>query len=149
LDLIPGPLPVPTPLFTKIDDTLAGQLGELLAQRVMEARNRESTVEQVSIEEFCRMDIRTGVIRAVEAVPKSKKLLRLEVDIGGEVRQIVGGIAQFYNASDLLGKTVVVLVNLKPAKIFGIESYGMILAAGDAASLLVPLNQVKPGTKIR
>ncbi|MDD1724471.1 MAG: methionine--tRNA ligase, partial [Methanospirillum sp.] len=74
---------------------------------------------------------------------------KLMVDIGGEVRQIVSGIAQFHKPEDLVGKSVVVLTNLKPAKIFGIESNGMILAAGDDASLLTPATQVPPGTKIR
>ncbi|MFZ1897496.1 MAG: methionine--tRNA ligase, partial [Methanoregula sp.] len=79
----------------------------------------------------------------------SSKLLKLQVDIGGETRQIVSGIAQFYKSSELVGKGVIVLTNLAPAKIFGVESNGMILAAGDAASLLTPERPVEPGTKIR
>jgi len=71
------------------------------------------------------------------------------VDIGTETRQIVSGISQFYKPADLVGKTVVVLVNLKTAKIFGIESRGMVLTAGDRASLLVPETPIEPGTKIR
>ena len=86
---------------------------------------------------------------AAESIPKSSKLLKLQVDIGGETRQIVSGIAPFYKPEELVGKDVIVLTNLAPAKIFGVESNGMILAAGDAASLLTPLKPVEPGTKIR
>jgi methionyl-tRNA synthetase len=71
------------------------------------------------------------------------------VDIGIEKRQIVAGMQQFYKPDELVGKDVVVVTNLAPAKIFGVESNGMVLAAGDAASLLVPLKPVEPGTKIR
>lgn len=148
-DLAAGDLPSPRPLFAKLDDALIAELTDLLGRRVKEASMKESGMEQVSIEEFCRMDIRTGIIRSAEAVPKSKKLLKLQVDIGGETRQVVSGIAQFYRPEELVGRSVTVLVNLKPAKIFGLESNGMILAAGDNASLLVPSNPVDPGTKIR
>jgi len=71
------------------------------------------------------------------------------VDIGDEVRQIVAGMAQFTSPDEITGKSVVVVTNLQPAKIFGIESNGMILAAGDEASLLMPEKDVAPGTKIR
>jgi methionyl-tRNA synthetase len=82
-------------------------------------------------------------------VPKSNKLLKLQVDIGDDVRQIVAGMAQFTSPEEITGKSVVVVVNLQPATIFGIESNGMILAAGDEASLLRPEKEVEPGTKIR
>ena len=103
----------------------------------------------ISIEEFAKVEMKTGIVRAAEAIPKSSKLLKLQVDIGGETRQIVSGIAQFYKPEELVGQNVIVLTNLAPAKIFGVESNGMILAAGDAASLLTPLKTVEPGTKIR
>ena len=86
---------------------------------------------------------------SAEPVPKSSKLLKLQVGFGSETRQIVSGIAQFYSPEQLVGRSVTVVMNLKPAKIFGIESDGMILAAGDTASLLVPLAPVDPGTRIR
>ncbi|MEN6611234.1 MAG: methionine--tRNA ligase subunit beta, partial [Methanoregulaceae archaeon] len=144
-------LPAPKPLFEKIDDTLIASLEALLKKRVeaAEMKAARETIPMITIEDFARMDIRTGKVLAAEAVPKSAKLLKLSVDIGGEARQIVSGIAQFYTPEELVGKEVVVLANLKPAKIFGIESNGMILAAGDAASLLMPLKTVEPGTKIR
>jgi methionyl-tRNA synthetase len=103
----------------------------------------------ITIEEFAKVEMKTGIVLAAEAIPKSGKLLKLQVDIGGETRQIVSGISQFYKPDELVGQNVVVLTNLAPAKIFGVESNGMILAAGDAASLLTPLKMVEPGTKIR
>ena len=78
-----------------------------------------------------------------------KKLYKLIVDLGGEKRQVVSGIAQFYKPEELVGKDVALIANLAPAKIFGVESRGMILAAGDEASLLVPLRPVRPGTPVR
>jgi methionyl-tRNA synthetase len=73
----------------------------------------------------------------------------LQVDIGNEKRQIVAGMQQFYKPEELVGRDVIVVTNLAPVKIFGIESNGMILAAGDSASLLVPLKPVDPGSRIR
>jgi methionyl-tRNA synthetase len=103
----------------------------------------------ISIDDFAKVEMKTGRVLAAEAIPKSSKLLKLQVDIGGETRQIVSGIAQFYKPDELVGKDVVVLTNLAPAKIFGVESNGMILAAGDTASLLAAQKPVEPGTKIR
>ena len=83
----------------------------------------------ITIEDFQKLDIRIGKVIKAERIPGSKKLLKLEVSIGNEVRQIVAGIAEMYKPEDLIGKKVVVLVNLQPKKIFGIESQGMLLAA--------------------
>ena len=144
------PLPVPYPVFEKLDDSQIAELDRLLMHRVGEANKKESKVtENISIEDFCRMDIRIGRIISSEPVPKSSKLLKLIVDIGTENRQIVAGIAPFYKPDDLIGKEVAVLVNLAPATIFGVQSNGMILAAGDTASLLVPVREVEPGAKIQ
>jgi len=143
------PLPSPKPLFEKLDDTLIAELDALLGKRVEEASRKPVKQDIITIEEFSRIEIRIGKVISAENVPKSKKLLKLQVDLGTEQRQIVSGIAQFYDPAELAGKLVVVLTNLAPATIFGIESNGMILAAGDSASLLVPLREVEPGTKIR
>ena len=149
LGLTPGKLEPPKPLFEKIDDTLLNELDTLLASRVLAAGKPQEKIPEISIDDFSKLDIRTGTIISAEAVPKSSKLLKLQVDLGTETRQIVSGISQFYNPAELVGKTVVVLVNLKTAKIFGIESRGMVLAAGDHASLLKPETPVEAGTKIR
>jgi len=148
-DLPAGVLPAPRPLFPKLEDAFISEMDALLRKRVEEAGKKAKKTETVSIEEFSRLDIRTGRILAAEPVPKSSKLLKLQVDIGEETRQIVAGIAPFYTTAELVGTPVVVVVNLQPAKIFGVESRGMLLAAGEHASLLVPKKEVPPGTKIR
>ena len=140
---------VPVPLFVKMEDTQISELDALLRKRVAEANRKMEKTPTVSFEEFQRLEIRTGRVLSAEPVPKSNKLLKLLVDIGTEKRQIVAGMQQFYPPGELVGKDVVVVVNLAPAKIFGVESNGMVLAAGDAASLLVPLKPVEPGSKIR
>jgi len=142
-------IPVPKPLFAKMDENQIAELDALLQRRVAEANRKMEKIPTVSFEEFQKLEIRTGRVLAAEQVPKSNKLLRLEVDIGSETRQIVAGMQQFYKPEELVGKDVVVVTNLAPSKIFGVESNGMILAAGDQASLLVPLKPVEPGTKIR
>jgi methionyl-tRNA synthetase len=104
---------------------------------------------EITIDEFSKLDLRVGKIIEAEPIPKSNKLLRIQVNIGSEIRQIVSGIASFYEPKDLIGKNVVVICNLKPAQLMGVSSCGMILAAGDKASLLTPISDVAPGTKIK
>ena len=89
--------------------------------------------------------------RSNNPIKGSKKLLKLKVDIGGEIRQVVAGIAESCPKEELVGSQVVVLVNLKPAKLFGIESQAMLLAADQAGSavLLRPTKPVETGTKVR
>jgi len=148
-DIPARPLMAPHPVFQKLEDSFIREMDELLQERVKIAEDRGKTSDTISIEEFSRLDIRTGKVVAAEPVQKSQKLLKLQVDIGSEVRQVIAGIAPFYKPGDIVGKNVVVIVNLQPARIFGLESRGMILAAGDTASLLVPWRDVPPGTKIR
>ena len=102
-------------------------------------------------EEFCKMDLRIGKIIKVEPVPQSRNLVKMAIDIGGETRQAVAGIAQHYLPKDLEGKYVAVIANLQPKKMFGIESDVMILAAEDekTISILMPDRPVKAGSKIR
>ena len=87
---------------------------------------------RISIDEFAKVELRVGRVVTAEAVRKSKKLVRLEVDDGGGVRQIVAGIARAYEPETLVGRHVVFVANLQPAKLMGIESNGMVLAALDA-----------------
>ncbi len=92
--------------------------------------------EQVSFEEFKRVQLRTAKVLTAAPVEKTNKLLRLQVDLGGEQRQIVAGIAEYYRPEELVGKTVVVVANLAPAVIRGIESQGMLLAAVEQSGQL-------------
>jgi methionyl-tRNA synthetase len=144
------PLPKPVPLFTKIEKEQVAELEKTLNLRVEKAKAAaEPKMPTVSIEEFGTLDLRTAKVISAEPIKGSKKLYKLIVDLGGERRQVVSGIAQFYKPEELVGKDVAMIANLAPAKILGVESRGMILAAGDEASLLVPLRPVKPGTKVR
>ncbi|MBF8247988.1 MAG: methionyl-tRNA synthetase, partial [Bacteroidetes bacterium] len=86
----------------------------------------------ISIEDFKKVDLRLGKVISAERVPKSDKLLKLQVEIGPERKQIIAGIAQHYSADQMVGKMVVVVANLQPAKLMGQESQGMLLAASDS-----------------
>jgi len=105
----------------------------------------------VSIEDFEKLDIRVGKILSAERIPKSKKLLRLEVDLGKEKRTLVAGIAEHYPPEELVGKSIAVVANLEPAKLMGVTSEGMLLAAEDekGVSIFTPDKPVKPGSKVR
>ncbi|MBI1850137.1 MAG: methionine--tRNA ligase [Planctomycetes bacterium] len=103
--------------------------------------------EQIDYELFSKLDLRVGRILEAEVVPKSKNLLRLKVDIGIETRQVLAGISQCYAPASLIGRQVVVLANLQPRKLMGLESQGMVLAGhlGDAAVILVPEKEATVG----
>jgi methionyl-tRNA synthetase len=85
--------------------------------------------ERISIDEFAKVELRVGIVKVAERVPKSDKLLRLEVDIGNEIRQVLAGIAEAYSPETLVGRKVVIVANLAPRKLRGMESNGMIVAA--------------------
>ena len=97
----------------------------------------EEIKPEISIDDFGKLDLRVAEIIAAERVPKTDKLMKLQVKIGEEERTIVSGIAQYYEAEQLIGRNVIVIANLKPAKLRGIESRGMLLAASDGNGNLV------------
>ncbi len=101
------------------------------AQKEAQQSRSEDKMERIGIEEFARVDMRVGKIQAAERVERSDKLVKLQVDIGTEVRQVVAGIGKEYSPETLVGRLVVVVVNLKPVKLMGVESNGMIVAASD------------------
>jgi methionyl-tRNA synthetase len=84
---------------------------------------------KITIDDFAKIELRVGVVKVAERVPKADKLLRLEVDIGSEVRQVLAGIAEAYAPETLVGRKVVIVANLAPRKLRGLESNGMIVAA--------------------
>lgn len=94
-------------------------------------------IEQIGIEDFMKVDLRIAEIKQAEKVEGADKLLKLQLDVGGEPRQIVAGIALHYKPEELIGKKITIVANLKPAKIRGVESHGMLLAASDANGLSV------------
>jgi methionine--tRNA ligase beta chain len=104
----------------------------------------------ITMKEFKRLDIRIGTVAEVEKVPGSDKLYKLQVDIGGELRQIVTGLVDWYTADDLEGKVIAVVLNMKPAKIFGQWSYGMLLAAeiDGKLALLTTDHEIPNGARI-
>jgi methionyl-tRNA synthetase len=85
--------------------------------------------EKISIDDFTKIELRVGLVKVAERVPKADKLLRLEVDIGTETRQVLAGIAEAYAPETLIGRKVVIVANLAPRKLRGMESNGMIVAA--------------------
>ena len=106
---------------------------------------------EISYEDFEKLQFRVGKIIACEEVKKSKKLLCSQVQIGSEVKQIVSGIKQHYTAEEMVGKKVMVLVNLKPAKLAGVMSEGMLLCAEDAdgnLALMTPEKEMPAGAEI-
>ncbi|MDE3049520.1 MAG: methionine--tRNA ligase [Nitrospirota bacterium] len=106
---------------------------------------------QITIDEFMKIQLKTAKVLTAERVPKSEKLLKLQVSLGSEQRQIVAGIGKKYEPETLIGKTIIIVANLKPAKLMGIESQGMVLAAGDSEvrGLATILEEVDPGTKVK
>ncbi|MFI5264363.1 MAG: methionine--tRNA ligase subunit beta, partial [Candidatus Kapaibacterium sp.] len=158
-------------LFTKIEDMQMD--GEIQSLRKMSeqyekvaasdaaARSAERSVAepkpigsdgQITIDDFKRIKLRTAVVIEAEPVPKSKKLLKLQIAIGEERRQIVAGIAEKYSPEDLVGKTIVVVANLAPAKLMGIESQGMLLAVNDEkgpVAIVSPISNTESGLEVR
>ena len=108
-------------------------------------------MENINFEEFQKIDLRIGKIIEAEKIEGADKLLKLKVDLGKEERQLVAGIAKFYQPEDLIGKEIVVVANLEPKTLRGVESQGMLLAADVEGKpvLLKPDQEVPPGTKIR
>jgi methionyl-tRNA synthetase len=109
-----------------------------------------SPVEIYRLFSASHQDLRVGTVLAAEAVPKSKKLLKLTVDIG-ERRTVVAGVAGHYTPEELVGRQVILVANLEPARLMGVESQGMVLAAEDETGiqLLMPTRPARPGSRVR
>lgn len=141
-------------LFEKIEDEAVNiQLAKLQAAKVSNqqaAKKVNPSKDFISFEDFSRMDIRTGKILEAEKVPKTKKLLKLKVDTGIDQRTVVSGIAEFHDPEKMIGRQVVILVNLAPREIKGIMSQGMILMAENAKGELSFVHaEGDPGDEIR
>jgi methionyl-tRNA synthetase len=111
---------------------------------------KKETKQQISIGKFMNVDLRVAIIKVAEPIEGADKLLRLEVDLGDETRQIVAGIAKAYAPQDLVGRRIIVVANLKPVTLRGVESQGMLLAADlDGAPTLATFEgEVPPGTPV-
>ena len=156
----------PQPVFPRIEDKMkkealgaeapAGAGFQILPQRLIppkrEAKEaRVEVSETISFDEFLKLDLRIGEIKRAEPVPGADKLLQLTVDDGQGQRTTVAGIAQWYTPESLVGKKIVLLANLQPARIRGVQSQGMLLAAdvGGTAIILIPDQDVPAGSKVR
>jgi methionyl-tRNA synthetase len=137
-------------LFPRIDK-------DAMAQKNAENKEKPKMTEQpagalIGIEDFAKIELKVAKVLTAEKVEKSDKLIKLRIDLGGEERQLVAGIGKAYAPEDLIGKKIVILANLKPAKLMGVESQGMLLAATDGdgvLSILIPDRDVKEGAKIK
>lgn len=153
------------PLFPRIEVTEAGETviaatkksaaKPVKAETVKAEAKKEvksaPAADEITIEDFAKIDLRVATIISAERVPKTDKLVKLQVKIGDEERTIVSGIAQHYEAEDLVGRNVIVIANLKPAKLRGIESRGMLLAASDGEGNLVLADApgIASGSKVK
>jgi methionyl-tRNA synthetase len=153
----------PEILFARLDaEEVVAKVEEMKAARTAETgaaedvKDEEPVIdieakEEITYDDFMKMQFQVGEIIACEEVPKSKKLLCSQVKIGSQTRQIVSGIKAWYKPEEMVGKKVMVLVNLKPAKLAGVMSEGMILCAEDAEGnvvLMTPEKNVPAGSEI-
>jgi len=140
-----------SPIFPRID--VKKELEDLEKQVAApkEEKNEEPKKEIITYDDFSKVEFKLAKVLDCEEVPKSDKLLKLQVKIGGETRQIVSGIRTWYKAEEMVGKTLVVVTNLKPAKIRGVESNGMLLAVDDGKdlSLITTEKDMKDGLIVR
>lgn len=126
--------------------------GGQAAKKPTSSAQREAQIDEVSIDDFARIALRVARIVSAQKVEKADKLLKLQLDVGDEERTVVSGIAQWYQPADLVGRRVVLVANLKPAKLRGIVSQGMILAADDGEGNLVlvePGGDIAVGAEVR
>jgi methionyl-tRNA synthetase len=151
-----GPVADPKPLFQRIDKEK--EMSELEAANAAPAAAAAPSVDvppiadTVDAESFFKVDLRVGRILEAERVPKSDKLIKMKVDVGLDQRTILGGLGKAYEPEQLLGKLVVVVANLAPRKLMGVESHGMLLAASDNASkpyLVAPPEGALPGFLVK
>ena len=144
-------------LFARIDEkAMLEELQAELEAQMKAAKASETVIEkpeglaQIGIDDFMNVELRTAKVIACEKVPKAKKLLKLTIDLGYEQRTVVSGIAKFYEPEQMIGKKIIVVANLKPATLCGIESNGMILASGEETVRVVFLDKDTPlGERVR
>jgi methionyl-tRNA synthetase len=118
-------------------------------EEILKTLNSRVVKDYITYEEFSKIDLRVGKVISAERIEKSKKLLKLIVSLGNEKRQIVAGIGNEYNPEDLINKNVIIVSNLEPKKIMGIESQGMLLAAGEKPVILTTEKDVEEGSKVK
>ncbi|MBQ6452308.1 MAG: methionine--tRNA ligase [Solobacterium sp.] len=141
----------PEILFRRLDEKdVEAQVEKIREKQIARQKKEEEKQAEITIEDFSKLNLRVGKVIACEKHPDADSLLVMKVDIGeGKPRQIVSGIAGSYTAGQMIGKHIVIVANLKPAIIRGLESQGMLLAGKDDGSIgVVEVNGLKPGTKV-
>jgi methionyl-tRNA synthetase len=147
-----GPALWPRAEDTVEETTNQANASEPKATQAIGAGTTTAEDTRISIDDFMKVELRVAKVLEAEAVPKSKKLVKLKIDVGTEQRTIVAGIAEAYTPEQLVGRTIVIVFNLKPAKLMGIESNGMVLAAspeGGKPTLVAFEGEIAPGTRVR
>jgi len=155
--LLPGQqLKQPELLFARIEDVVIERQIQKLLKTKEQNKNTAAQViaskPEINYEDFMKMDLRTGTILEAEIVPKTKKLLKLKIDTGIDIRTVVSGIAEYFSPEEIVGRQVSILVNLAPREIKGIRSHGMILMAEDSKGKLFfisPLDRTENGSQIK
>jgi methionyl-tRNA synthetase len=138
------------PVAAKVESPTVPAVAPLAPQTGAEAAAHAA--QHITIDDFAKMELRVAQILVAERVPKADKLLRLEVDLGTEKRQILAGIAEYYEPEKLIGRKIVIVANLAPRKMRGLESNGMLLAAsleGEAPVLAGFLEDVPLGARLK
>ncbi|MHB1629134.1 MAG: methionine--tRNA ligase subunit beta, partial [Bacilli bacterium] len=132
-------------------DASAAALAAPAANASVNAESGTTQPEQIELGDFARVDLRVALVVAAERIPKADKLLKLQLDVGGERRQVVSGIARHYAPEELPGRQVILVANLKPVMLRGVESQGMILAAsdGELLTLATLADAIRPGVKVK
>ena len=148
---VPAELKIGTPeqLFPRIEVEEEASAAPAPVKKEKKAAPKAASQAEVTIEDFDKIHLRVVKILSAEPVPQTEKLLKLKVDLGTEQREIVSGIAQHYEPSELVGRNVVMVVNLKPAKIRGIVSHGMVLAASQADALKLVSVDMPVGSQVK
>ena len=142
----------PQQLFPRIEIEEEKPVQQPKAQPKKEAKKAEPVAEDdnmIKIDDFAKVDLRVAEIIAAEPVPKTEKLLKLQVSLGDEERTVVSGIAKFYKPEELIGKHVILVANLKPAKLRGVMSHGMLLAASKGDKLQIVETSMPVGSKVK
>ena len=142
----------PQQLFPRIEIEEEKPVQQPKAQPKKEAKKAEPVAaddNMIKIDDFAKVDLRVAEIIAAEPVPKTEKLLKLQVSLGDEERTVVSGIAKFYKPEELIGKHVILVANLKPAKLRGVMSHGMLLAASKGDKLQIVETSMPVGSKVK
>ncbi len=142
----------PVSIFARIDPKeVEKKAAEITARQIAEASGAQETSDEITIDDFAKIKLKTALVINCEKIEKSKKLLKLTLKTGNETRTVASGISEYYSPEELIGKTVVIVSNLKPVKLCGVESCGMILCAENDGKVVVisPDSEIGDGATVR